>query len=158
MPTPSFVLVVGDEKNRSGGVLDTSVGCSDRDLAAMGDGDMKRCLEDVALIVQELGEVASLEAMLRLGQQAYPPSLGHILVMEALIILLTPQTLFHNYVPLSSLRGVTWTEAQHVLTYPNKCLAAIAHVDMFNVPTVNVIVLQVSVLQLDWYVCSFDLD
>lgn len=144
IPTPNFILVVGDSKNRSGGPLDSSVGCTGRDLYVMGDGEIKKRLEDVARIAKEIHDPVFLEAMANMGQQVTPPSQSHVLVMEALIILLMPRTVFHNHIPLSSLRGVTWTEARHILGHPDKLWAAIARVDACNIPPVNLSTLKVS--------------
>lgn len=144
IPTPNFILVVGDSKNRSGGPLDSSVGCTGHDLSVMGDGDIKKRLEDVARIVKEIQDHVFLEAMANVGQQVTPPSHSHVLVMEALIILLMPRTVFHNHVPFSSLRGVTWTEARHILGHPDKLWAAIARVDACNIPPDNLSTLKAS--------------
>lgn len=144
IPTPNFILVVGNSKNRSGGPLDTFIGCSRHNLAIMRDGDMKIRLEDVARIVEELRCPIFLEAMANLAQQMNPPSHSHILVMEAVMILLAPQTAFGNHVPLSPLRGVTWTEARHILELPDMLWAAVARVDECNIPPANILTLQVS--------------
>lgn len=151
IPTPNFVMVIGDGKNRSGGALNASVGCSDRDLSVMGDGGMKRRLEDVARIVEELRSPDSLEAMANMGACTAPPSSAHVLVMEALIILLTPQKQFPPPKPFSSLRCVTWTEARHILKMPDTLWAAVARVDACNIPPANVSALQASVLR-----CALD--
>lgn len=135
---------MGDNNNRSGGPLDSSVGCSGRDLAAMEDGYMKKFLEDAARIVQELRHPICLGAMANMGRQVLPPSHSHTLVMEALVILLTPKKVFHNHVPLSSMRGVTWTEARHLLGLPDKLWTSMARVDLFNIPTENITTLQAS--------------
>lgn len=147
VPSPTYVLVVGESKNRSGGPLDASVGCSSRDLILMGDGDMKRCLEEAARAVEELRRPILLEALANMGQQRCPPSPAHELVMEAVIILLTPRKSFHQFGPLSLLRGIVWTEARHLLNSPNELWAAIASVDMSKVPPANANVLEVSRLQ-----------
>lgn len=144
IPTPTLILVVGDCKNRSGGPLDSLVGCSGLDLSIMRDGTMKKRLEDVARIVKEIRDPAFLEAMVNMGQESTPPSQSHALVMEALIILLSPQTIFHDHIPCSSLRGVTWTEARHILGHPDQLCTAIARVDAQNIPPENVCTLQVS--------------
>lgn len=144
IPTPNFILVVGDSKNRSGGPLDPSVGCTGRDLSVMGDGEIKKRLEDVARIAKEIQDPVFLQAMADMGQQVTPPSQSHVLVMEALIILLTPRTVFHNHVPFSSLRGVTWTEARHILGHPDKLWDAITRVDACSIPPVNLSTLQAS--------------
>lgn len=109
----------------------------------MGDGDMKICLEDAGRILKEFRCPVLLETLAKMGRNPSPPSPAHMLVMEALTILLTPQTLFHKCTPLSSLRGVAWTEAQHMLASPTKFWAAIASVDMFEVPETNAYALQV---------------
>lgn len=150
IPTPKFVLVVGDSKNRAGGPLDSSVGCNDRDLSVMGDGEMKRRLETVARIIKEIQDSTFMEAMAKMGQAVTPPSQSHILVMESLIILLSPETEFHNHIPLSSLRGVTWTEARHILGNPDKLCAAIARVDAYSIPPANLSTLQVRVAAADF--------
>ncbi|CAN0540717.1 unnamed protein product, partial [Ectocarpus sp. 12 AP-2014] len=151
IPTPKFVLVVGDSKNRAGGPLDGSVGCSDRDLSVMGDGEMKRRLEIVArIIIKEFQDSTFMEGMAKMGQAVTPPSQSHILVMEALIILLSPETVFHNHIPLSSLRGVTWTEARHILGNPDKLCAAIARVDSFSIPPANLSTLQAYIGHDGW--------
>lgn len=144
IPTPNFVLVMGDDNNRSGGPLDSSVGCSGRDLAAMKDGYMKKCLEDTARIIRELQHPICLGAIADMGRQVIPPSYSHTLVMEALIILLTPKKVFHNHVPLSSMRGVTWTEARHMLGLPDKLWTSMARVDSCNIPIENISTLQAS--------------
>lgn len=144
IPTPNFFLVAGDSKNRSGGPLDSSVGCIGHDLSVMGDGKIKKRLEDVARIAKEIQDPVFLEAMANMGQQVTPSSRSHVLVMEALIILLMPRTVFHNHIPFSSLRGVTWTEARHILGHPDKLCAAIARVDACNIPPVNLSTLQAS--------------
>lgn len=136
--------MVGDSKNRSGGPLDGSVGCSGHDLSVMGDGAIKKRLEHVARIVKEIQDPIFLEAMANMGQQVTPPSQAHVLVVEALIIILTPQTAFHNHIPFSSLRGVTWTKARHILGHPDKLWAAIARVDAYKIPPANLSTLQVS--------------
>lgn len=144
IPTPNFILVVGDGKNRSGGPLDSSVGCTGHDLSVMGDGEIKKRLEDVARIAKEMQDPIFLEAMANMGQQVAPPSQSHVLVMEALMILLMPRTVFHNHIPFSSLRGVTWTEARHILGCPDKLWAAITRVDAYQIPPVNLSTLQAS--------------
>ena len=144
IPTPNFILVAGDNNNRSGGPLDSSVGCTGHDLSAMADGGLKKRLEDVARIVNEIQDPIFLEKMASIGQQITPPSQSHVLVMEAIIILLTPEAVFHNHIPLSSLRGVTWTEARHVLGHPDKLWGAIARVDACNIPPANLSTLQAS--------------
>lgn len=154
IPTPNFILVSGDSKNRSGGPLDSSVGCSGHDLSVMTDGAIKKRLEDVARIVKEIQDPVFLEAMADMGQKVTPPSQAHVLVMEALIILLTPQKVFHNHIPFSSLRGVTWTEARHILGYPEQLWAAIARVDAYNIPPANLSTLQVSGTRWRWRIRS----
>lgn len=150
IPKPNFILVLGDSKNRSGGPLDGSVGCSDHDLSVMRDGAIKKRLEDVARIVKEIQDPVFLEAMADMGQKVNPPSQAHVLVMEALIILLTPQTVFHNHIPFSSLRGGTWTEARHMLGHPEQLWAAIERVDAYNIPLANLSTLQVSGTRWRW--------
>lgn len=144
IPTPNFILVMGDNKNRSGGPLDSSVGCTGHDLSVMVDGGLKKRLEDVARIVKEIQDPIFLETMANMGQQVTPPSQSHVLVMEAIIILLTPQAVFHNHLPFSSLRGVTWTEARHILRHPDELWAAITRVDACNIPSANLATLQAS--------------
>lgn len=144
IPTPNFILVAGDNKNRSRGPLDSSVGCSGHDLSVMGDGAIKKRLEDIARIVKELRDPASIEAMVKMGKESTPPSPSHALVMEALIILLSLQTIFHDHIPCSSLRGVTWTEAQHILGRPDQLCIAMAQVDAHHIPPENICSLQVS--------------
>lgn len=143
IPTPTFVLVMGDKNNRSGGPLDTCVGCSDRDLTVMADGGMKRRLEDIARIVKEIRGSEFLSNLASMGLEVTPPSDSHIIVLEAVIILLTPQVDFENHVPMSSLKGVTWTEARHILGFPDKMWAAIARVDAYSIPSAKVSTLQV---------------
>lgn len=114
----------------------------------MGDGDMKTCLEDAGRIVKELRCPVLHEALAKMGQNPSPPSPSHMLVMEALTIILTPQTSFHKCTPLSSLRGVAWTEAQRMLASPTELWATISSVDLFEVPEANACVLQVNQLEL----------
>lgn len=152
--------MAGDSKNRSGGPLDSSVGCTGHDLSIMGDGEIKKRLEDVARIAKEIQDPVFLEAMANMGQQVTPPSQSHVLVMEATIILLMPRTVYHNHIPFSSLRGVTWREARHILGYPDKLCAALLRVDACNIPPVNLSTLQASKWQIVWstlfasHVCS----
>lgn len=143
MPTPAFVLVMGDTKNRSGGPLDTGIGCSDHDLTVMGDGGMKRRLEDIARIVEELRGPVFLAKLASMALEGTPPSDSHIIVLEAVIILLTAQVEFGNHAPMSPLRGVTWTEARHILGNPDKMWAAIARVDAYSIPPAKISTLQV---------------
>lgn len=143
MPTPTFVLVVGDKKNRSGGPLDTGMGCSDRDLTVAGDGEMKRRLEDIAWIVEEIRGPAFLAKLASMALEVSPPSDSHLIVLEAVMILLTPQVDFENHAPMSPLRGVTWAEARHILGNPDKMWAAIARVDANSIPPANICTLQV---------------
>ncbi|CAN0145147.1 unnamed protein product [Scytosiphon promiscuus] len=150
VPTPSFILVVGDRKNRSGSPLDSSVGCSGLDLSIMEDGATKQRLEDVARIVKEIRDPAVMEAMVNLGQESTPPSQSHALVMEVLLILLSPQTIFRDHIPCSSLSGVTWTEAQHVLVHPDQLCTSITELDAHNVPRENISALQGCVRHNRW--------
>ncbi|CAM9286095.1 unnamed protein product, partial [Hapterophycus canaliculatus] len=150
VPTPNFIIVVGDNTNRSGGPLDSSVGCSAHDLSVMGDGAIKNRLEDVARMAKEIRDPGFMEAMVKMGQESTPPSQSHALVMEALIILLSPKTIFHGHFPCSSLRGVTWTEAQHILEHPDQLCTSIAQVDANNIPSENVCLLQAYVRHDHW--------
>lgn len=134
---------MGDKNNRSGGPLDTSIGCSGRDLTMMGDGGMKRRLEDIARIVEELRGPVFLTNLASMGLEVTPPSDSHIIVLEAVIILLTPQVAFENHVPMSPLKGVTWTEVRHILGFPDKMWAAIARVDAYSIPPAKISTLQV---------------
>lgn len=144
VPTPKFILVVGDGKNRSVGALDTSVGCSSHDLVVMADGNMKRRLEDIARLIEELQDTVVLDALANIGAQSTPASFSEILVMEALMILLSPSKAFHNHLPMSSVRGVSWVEARLTLATPDKLLAALAGVDEYGIPPMKVSTLEAS--------------
>lgn len=142
IPVPKFILVMGDSQNRCGGPLDASLGCSERDMALMKNGNIKRRLQDKARLLQNLRSSALFEEMQKLGREVTPPSLAHVLVMEALIILLAPQQVFRNHIPLSSTRGVAWTEARHILEMPQEAWDAIARVDADCIQAPNVCTLQ----------------
>lgn len=45
------------------------------------------------------------------------------------------------------MRGVTWTEARHLLDLPDKLWASMARVDLFNIPAENISTLQASDLE-----------
>ena len=154
IPTPTFVLVMGDKNNRSGGPLDICIGCSDHDLTLMGDGEMKRRLEDIARIVEELRAPVILTNLASMGLNVTPPSDSHIVVLEAVIILLTPQVVFENHVPMSPLKGVSWTEARHILGFPDKMWAAIARVDAYSIPPAKISTLQVCQVAMMWGVAD----
>lgn len=144
VPTPSFIIIHGDEKNRRGGALDRSLGCSERNLTAMKDGDMKRRLETAAYLLEELRQFRAHDALQNLGKLSSPPSPGHSIVMEAVIILLKPWISFEKHVPLSSLRGIAWAECRRILSCPSNLWGALIQVDMFGVPPANIRVVKVS--------------
>ena len=152
VPAPKILLVVGDGKNQRGGALDAaSLGCSSHDLAAMVDGNLKRRLEDIACQTKELWNPSVLEAFSNIGTQETPSSLGNVLLVEALIILFSPSKVFHDHIPMSSVRGVTWAEARRILATPDKLVTALVGVDEHSIPPDNISTLQVG----SHFVCFF---
>ncbi|CAM9513235.1 unnamed protein product, partial [Discosporangium mesarthrocarpum] len=141
IPLPSFILVAGDDENRSGTPLELHLGCSNRDLSLMKDGSMKRYLQDAARAAHELQRVELSDKIVSLGQEERPPSATHLLVLEAVTILLTPQNSF-NITPFSGVSGVSWIETSQLLQHPAQVQAAIAAVDIYSIPPYNLSTLQ----------------
>lgn len=163
IPAPTVILVVGDDKNKCGRAGDISVGCSVRDLAVMTDGHMKRRLEHAARLTEELRDPARQEALVIMGARVAAPSVAHILVVEALIILLSPSKVFKDCrgsgrcraISMSSMKEAIWAQVRFILMTPEKLLTALAGVDKYGIPPGNISTLKVIWL---WLFLTFTME
>lgn len=161
IPTPKVILVVGDDKNRCGRAGDISVGCSVSDLAVMTDGHMKRRLEHAARLIEELRDPARQEALMIMGARTAAPSVAHIFVVEALIILLLPSKVFNacrgnrkcRAISISSMKEATWAQVRFILITPEKLLTAMAGMDEYGISPANI-----SSLKVTWLFLTFTMD
>ena len=137
------------------------MGCSVRDLAVMTDGHMKRRLEHAARLIEELRNPARQEALMIMGARAAAPSVAHILVVEALIILLSPSKVFNacrgsgrlKNISISSMKEATWAQVRFILMTPEKLLTAMAGVDEYCISPANI-----SSLKVTWLFLTFTMD
>lgn len=143
VPIPDFIVVVGDKRNRSGGALETSFGCSKRDLEIMGDGDIKRRLEDSAFFIERLRSSTLHADKVKMRPRLFPSPSRCAIVLEALVVLLNPQIVLQNHCTLSSFSAALWPEGRDGLDNLSEIWAAMAKLDVFSVPTSSIHILQV---------------
>ncbi|CAM9205390.1 unnamed protein product [Chrysoparadoxa australica] len=147
IPAPSMLLVTGSPENRVGNGTEMHLGCTERDLKLQKDGEMKRYLQTAAQALLEMANPRVISDLAAMAAQELPPSASHILVMEAIIILLTPEQTF-DYP--NTVDGVTWGEACNLLKSPEKLVSSLQAFDKFAIPPVNLVVLQAYMTNTHW--------
>ena len=147
-PTPICVLVRGDDTNRLGTGANPLFGCRSS-LRRMGldDAAMKGQLEKAAESVFPLTTEDGIEAIAEMSKIP-KPDYGLVLVMESIIILLSPQQIFKG--PSHTVGAVTWEIAVELLRNPKAFIAKLARVRYDSVPAENIHALQLYVRHPGW--------
>ncbi|CAM9214366.1 unnamed protein product, partial [Phaeothamnion confervicola] len=81
---------------------------------------------------------------------ACAPSRGHSLVMEAVMILLSPVRQPLQPPPPAAVAGIAWREARRLLQAPAVLAERVKSVDMWTVPPGNVMALEAYLAHPAW--------
>jgi len=136
VPVPSCVLLIGHLEN---GTRDSG-GVADQDLKKMQDAKIKRRLQIATDCLDLLSEGHLDQEMMSLSQLDTPPSLPYITVIEAVVILMSPEK--HYRAPSENVSTVSWHVAKRVLHDPKKLAKGLKDVDKYKVPDYNLVVLE----------------
>jgi hypothetical protein len=161
LPKPAIILVVGSPANRSGSALEPQLGTSESDDAASADGLIKRRLQHVATAVSNLSEPDPLKSMQLLSAMD-TPRIGIVLLLEAVIIILSPNQAFVGpsaqiacgdsvgWVMGDPVSSVSWAAAQSLLADQEYLIKAMREVDTLHIPLGNLTALQRYVQHPAW--------
>ena len=139
-PTPLMLLLRGDRHNRSGGGTDVGLGAREG-LTYMSEADasMKRHLETAMEALYPLQSEDGHKALVHVSERANP-SYSDVLVLESLMILLSPDQRFKG--PNTTVGAVTWQASCAMLKDPAKLLTRIKLVKADKIPEENFLALQ----------------
>ena len=148
VPSPSCVCFAGSTSNRNGDPTETFLGVDQSNLRVMQDGRMKEKLEVINRIVKVLTSDEVQQEMVELGSNDFSPSKSHILVLEAVIILLSPDSEFRH--PNKNIAAISWQLSKQLLTTAQSLQGRINKVDVLSIPSINLLVLETYVKHGDW--------
>ena len=147
MPTPICLLLRGDEGNRHGSGAEVRLGVSQADMKLMADMPLKMALEEQAESFVPLQDGSLSRLMRGMATKRDPPS-ALVLVLEAVIVLLTPQKRFKG--PGSSTRAVAWEAGRRLLANPGDLGRRLQRFKRNTVPPENVAALQKYMSHAEW--------
>ena len=147
MPTPICLLLKGDDGNRHGSGAEVRLGVSQADMKLMADMPLKMALEEQAESFVPLYDGSLSRLMRGMGTKRDPPS-ALVLVLEAVIVLLTPQKRFKG--PGSSTRAVAWEAGRRLLANPGDLARRLRRFKRNTVPPENVAALQKYMAHEEW--------
>ena len=146
-PSPSCICILGSTMNRKGNPNESYLGVDKKEFLIMRDGKMKEILENINHIKRTLKSVCMAEHMTQFGSQS-TPSLSCILILEAIIILISPQSEF--FYPSKTVSSITWQIAKDLLIEASMLQNRIYKINTFGVPNSNLQVLQMYIAHQDW--------
>lgn len=147
-PTPLALLVRGSQNNRGGGGTDIGLGVRDGlNAMSLADAHLKRYLESAMDAIYPLQSSAGHEAIMRYSY-LQNPTYSDVLVMEAVIILLSPDQVFKG--PNSSVGAVTWQASCALMKDPAKFITRIRRIDRNAIPEHNFLALQEYLAHPGW--------
>ncbi|RLN94365.1 hypothetical protein BBJ28_00012760, partial [Nothophytophthora sp. Chile5] len=164
-PSPLCVLLRGSTSNRSDlpevkeGAKMTEEQHWKEARDRMADADVKFALERTALLRLELSDEIITRQMLEqskcgVGDQTPAPSAALIVVMEAVIVLLTPSKSYegpsYEATTAASTSAVSWRLARRLLAQPAFLLSKLQQVDPTTVPSGNLTALERYVRLPNW--------
>ena len=145
-PVPDYACVLGSLMNKNG--KDPSLGTSESDLSVMKDGELKRMLESIIHLLDEL-KADSVKSLIKdLSQCSRPLNLSYVLVMEAVVILLSPTGKFRN--PNNKLAAISWLGTRRLLVEADRLIQSLASVDILDIPDSNLAVLTAYMAHRSW--------
>jgi hypothetical protein len=147
-PIPYCVLFQGHKSNRHGSGADVRLGVDQDDLSMMGDAVLKQALQDSAEALHSLTDTELQSRLKRWSTKKSPPHAGMVLVMEAMIVLLTPTKRFKG--PSSTVRSVSWEVSRAFLKDPQALAQRLEKVDMEKIPPANLAALHQYLMHPEW--------
>uniref|UniRef100_A0A7S4QH34 Uncharacterized protein n=1 Tax=Ditylum brightwellii TaxID=49249 RepID=A0A7S4QH34_9STRA len=147
-PTPRCVCIVGDPLNRREHSEKTNIGTAKIDLDLMRDGSMKQKLETLMYLSTLLKGKIIADRMKVIGECESPPSRAYLLLMEAVVVLLSPQSLFRD--PQKNIRSISWQGTRRLLLQAERLQGSLVAVNIFEIPGHNLSVLRMYVTHDDW--------
>lgn len=157
-PTPLCILVRGSIKNRS--AQDNEYDLSSPQNAdceasrqscgqrVMTDAVIKRSFEQAADALYHLENEELTSQMRQLSSIATPPTAPMIIVMEAVIVLLTPTKRYEG--PRQSTSAVSWKLAKRLLSNPAFLLAKLHGIEHTDITVENLTALDRYLKHHDW--------
>eukprot|EP00566_Odontella_aurita_P009794 CAMPEP_0113592538 /NCGR_PEP_ID=MMETSP0015_2-20120614/37901_1 /TAXON_ID=2838 /ORGANISM="Odontella" /LENGTH=435 /DNA_ID=CAMNT_0000499083 /DNA_START=8 /DNA_END=1315 /DNA_ORIENTATION=- /assembly_acc=CAM_ASM_000160 len=136
LPKPSCACVVGSAENKSDTRPD--FGTSEGDRSAMRDGELKCFSESANHLMEAMQESSLREEMKLLGRCDQPPK-SYTLIMEAVVVLLSPSGKFRN--PRKVVNTVSWLGTRRILAEAERLQHSLKAVDICNIPDINLSVL-----------------
>lgn len=148
-PAPLCILVQGSVSNRGWSENDKSDSSTCGADQAMADADLKGAMETAAeqlfaLLKSELAD----EMTTVIAKVADDPPLSLVLVMEAVIVLLTPGKMYEG--PKPQAIPVSWKLAQRLLAFPAFFQSKLAAVRADTVPPDNLAALDRYLAHSEW--------
>lgn len=149
-PSPLCILVRGSIKNRSAQAEDNlnSPQHASREQRVMADATIKSSFEQAADALFRLENDELTKQMRQLSSIETPPTAPMIIVMEAVIILLTPTKRYQG--PRQSTSAVSWKLAKRLLSNPVFLLAKLHSIEHTEVTLENLTALDRYLKHQDW--------
>ena len=148
VPSPCTVLAMGDLRNRHGILGDEYLGVNEMDLRKTKDGALKRTLQVAAESVAALRSPNLYDQVKALSEERSPPSRAHALVLEAIVILLTPSNRFQG--PSLAVSSMAWAACRLLLAEPVEFVQRLGETDPNGVPPQNLTVLKEYLANPEW--------
>ncbi|CAK4810797.1 unnamed protein product [Aphanomyces euteiches] len=148
-PTPLSIMIQGSLGNRVG--PQGTLGVSDLDLRLLFDGEAKRHAQLAANGLLALTDGSMFDEMIRTSQEDCP-HIGLVLVMEAILILLTPTQRYTS--PESATSAVTWRLSRRLLAAPQLFADKLLALDLRQIPADNTMVLKEYIEHGEWPVVN----
>ncbi|KAF0686060.1 Aste57867_22122 [Aphanomyces stellatus] len=147
-PTPLNILIQGALTNRAGiGGVPGLLGVSAADLDLLVDKEAKYHVQLAADGLLALTDGRHFDEMVRMSRDDRPP-VGLVLVMEAVLILLTPMQQYAS--PDCSTSTVTWRLSRRLLATPHLLAEKLQAIDLPHIPINNTMVLKAYIEHCDW--------
>jgi len=147
-PSPKCICVIGSTCNRRGDLNESHLGVDKNKLTKQRDGKLKDILEDIYQGVKILTNDLLLDENIKLGFFSIKPSMSHILLLEALIIVLSPDKTFHN--PNKNVSCITWQLCKDILMKAPKLQEKMSAFNTHNISRENLQVLKEYCAHGDW--------
>lgn len=155
-PSPLCILVRGSIKNRSAQDNEDDLSspqkadyeASSHNQRVMADVVIKRSFEQAADALYRLENEALTTQMQQLSSMETPPTAPMIIVMEAVIILLTPSKRYEG--PRQSTSAVSWKLAKRLLSNPAFLLAKLHSIEHTDITLENLTALDRYLKHQDW--------
>eukprot|EP00941_MAST-03F_sp_MAST-3F-sp1_P004478 g4478.t1 len=147
-PRPMCILLHGHRLNRRAGGADSAFGVADELKPRMPDFEIKRLLEKAAEAVYMIEREGRYDLLKKLSGMHRPPDPGTVLLMEALIILFSPQHGFKP--PQRTVSMVTWPAAQKLLAFPEQLVRRLRECEIDAIPQRNLRVLRKYLTHTKW--------